>query len=376
MNKENLSSVFEQYINRFDELNALDANDEGYKWRVESHFVKYWDIDADDFASMFKTAMEEISKTNLIDNKSVHPIGGIRMLLKQDSEVEFVRQCFRELFSDDGGDLVARQGRILSFMDKINERIEKYESGSWKYPQKINDVIYYLNLWRPWENYIFKSTEATNWANCIEFGDDIGSGADFSLEKYYRMCDELLEAVQGNDTIMKLHAERVAREAHGYDDKLHMLVYDIIYCADTYDFYLQAKASTTSTKERIKKARLRSELEKAQERLESLQRDLEARQREVICVDLTGARVVHKKFGIGTVTSYQDDKLHISFASGDKLFQYPAGIEKGFLTVPDESLMEKVALEIKTKAALDVAEKKAADAKKEYERLKSEMELI
>ncbi|MCD8347119.1 MAG: hypothetical protein LUD16_04025 [Lachnospiraceae bacterium] len=287
MNNENLSSVFEQYINRFDDLNALDSHDEGYKWRVESHFVKYWDIDADDFASMFKTAMEEVGKTNLIDNKSVHPIGGIRMLLKQDSEVEFVRQCFRELFSDDGGDLVARQGRILSFMDKINSRIKNYESGSWKYPQKINDVIYYLNLWRPWENYIFKSTEATNWANCIEFGDDFGSGADFSLEKYYHMCDELLDAVQSNEAIMKLHAERFAREAQGYDGK-----------------------------------------------------------------------------------------LHISFPSGDKLFQYPAGIEKGFLSVPDESLMEKIVFEIRTKAELDVAEKKAVDAKKEYERLQREMELI
>lgn len=376
MNKENLSSVFEQYINRFDELNALDSNDEGYKWRVESHFVKYWDIDADDFASMFKIAMEEVGKTNLIDNKSVHPIGGIRMLLKQDSEVEFVRQCFRELFSDDGGDLVARQGRILSFMDKINSKIEKYESGSWKYPQKINDVIYYLNLWRPWENYIFKSTEATNWANCIEFGDDFGSGADFSLEKYYRMCDELLEAVQNNETIMKLHAERFAREAQGYDDKLHMLVYDIIYCADTYGFYLQAKAATTSTKERIKRARLRSALEVAQANLVSAQRNLEEKQREVFCVDMTGAQVVHKKFGIGNVTSYQDGKLHISFPSGDKLFQYPAGIEKGFLTVSNESLMEKIVLEIRTKAELDVAEKKAVDAKKEYERLQREMELI
>jgi hypothetical protein len=129
---------------------------------------------------MFIKSMQEIS--NLIDNATVQPIGGIRLLLKQEKEVEFVRQSFRNLFCEDGGDLDKRQERIDEFIDTVNAKIEKYVNGSWKYPQSRNSVIYYLNLWKPEENYIFKSTEATAWANCIEYGDDFGSGKSTLLE--------------------------------------------------------------------------------------------------------------------------------------------------------------------------------------------------
>ncbi len=249
MDKRNLAIILEQYILRFDELDAIGGNDEGYKWRAESCFIENWDIDAEDFPAMFKASMKETS--NLIDNKTVQPIGGILLLLKQKEETEFVRQCFRELFSEDGGDLNARQDRIYAFMDKINHRIDQYAKGSWKYPQKMNDVIYYLNLWRPHDNYIFKSTEAVNWANCIEYGDDFGSGETFSLKKYYHMCDELLEEVRSNETIMRLYEARFAREARNFDDEKHILVYDIIYCAHAYNFYSDAITTKTSSTERI-----------------------------------------------------------------------------------------------------------------------------
>jgi len=268
MNKHNLDLILDQYASRFSELNDVKGNDEGYKWRAESCFVEHWDIDAEDFVSMFKAAMRDMS--NLIDNATVQPIGGILLLLKQPNEVEFVRECFRELYQPDNGDLETRQDRIYSFMEKMNAKIEKYAPGSWKYPQKVNNVIYYLSLRYPNENYIFKSTEATEWANCIEYGDDFGSGETFSLAKYYKMCDELRDAVSEHEQIMELHSRRFEKEARGYDDELHILVYDIIYCAHTYLFYTDGIIQTTSTKERIKRAHIREEVEMLEGQLSAI----------------------------------------------------------------------------------------------------------
>ena len=137
MNTANLKIVFDQYIEQFDYLNDKGGHDEGYKWRAESCFVEHWDIDAEDFPAMFKAAMHETS--NLIDNATVQPINGISMLLKHEEEVEFVRECFRELFAEDDGDLDARLDRVDTFIEKINEKIDQYAHGSWKYPQKRND---------------------------------------------------------------------------------------------------------------------------------------------------------------------------------------------------------------------------------------------
>lgn len=112
-----------------------------------------------------------------------------------------------------------------------------------------------MNLWKPEENYIFKFTEAKAWADSIEYGDDFGSGSDFSLEKYYAMCDELLVELPKYDKLMELHRKRFLREAKGFDDNLHILVYDIIYCAHAYNFHSEMDIPKSTTKERIKVAK-------------------------------------------------------------------------------------------------------------------------
>ncbi|NCD04072.1 MAG: hypothetical protein EOM00_13990 [Clostridia bacterium] len=338
MNHKNLDEILQQYIDRFDELNARDGNDEGYKWRAESWFKSQWDIDAIDFPKMFISAMKETS--NLIDNATVQPIGGIRMLLKQDDEIEFVRACFKKLFSEDNGDIDQRQNRVDEFIEEINSHIEKYVSGSWKYPQSRGSVIYYLNLWRPEENYIFKSTEATNWANCIEYGDDFGSGTSFSLKKYYRMCDELLEELKKREDLLELNTQRVAADAKGFDDQLHILVYDVIYCANTYLFYNDIHIEKTSTKERIHKASVRDKIEKIQEDIAEKQHQIQKLGELLPLPDLTGKTVNHKAFGQGTVDAITNGMLLISFGAGEKKFKYPDAFSAGFLQIDNQEYTE------------------------------------
>lgn len=355
MNKYHLNLIFEQYASRFAELNDVDGNDEGYKWRAESCFIEHWDIDAEDFVSMFKAAMGEMS--NLIDNATVQPIGGILLLLKQPKEVEFVRECFRELYKEDGGDLDARQDRIYAFMDKMNAKIDQYVPGSWKYPQKMNNVIYYLNLRYPSDNYIFKATEAVEWANCIEYADDFGSGTTFSLAKYYKMCDELLSAVSENEEIMKLHSQRFKKEARGYDDKLHILVYDIIYCAHTYLFYTDGIIQTTSAKERMMKAHIREQMEQLETELTAaikcsqLYKDIPAH-----TIDMIGMEVVHKTFGRGVILSQTNGIQVISFPVGEKKFQFPTAYTGGFLKA-DDSIMAALKMMTENQAQADNAKK-------------------
>lgn len=368
MYEKNLKLIFDQYISRFDELNDPNGNDEGYKWRAETSFKKYWDIDAKDFLSMFKNAFKDLS--NLIDNKTVQPLGGITMLLNFPEETEYVRASFRELFSEDYGDIDARQERIYDFMNKINPRIEKYAKGSWKYPQQLNNVIYYLNLWRPNENYIYKATEATDWANCIEFGDDIGSGNSFSLKKYYRMCDELLEAVSKNEQIMKLHKQRFEQTAKGYDDKMHILVYDIIYCAKHYGFHSNALAATTSTKTRLENIRLRNEFKKQKEQIADFKR-----QKDKILIslnksiDLTGLNVYHKTWKMGTIIGANEKTVKIEFNGEIKRLQYPSAFTDGFLTLEDGDIIKKIEDEINLKTELKKLDKKIKDADENYQKL-------
>lgn len=152
MNRKNFETVLEQYMGRLAGLEQADDSDQVYKWRAVGCFKRFWNLDAADFAGMFEKAMREAG--NLLDDAAMQPVAGLRMLLAREAEVEYVRECFRFLFSDDGSDLQKRQDRADFFADKINERVRYYERGTKKYLQTRDHVIYYLNLWKPEENYI------------------------------------------------------------------------------------------------------------------------------------------------------------------------------------------------------------------------------
>ncbi len=344
MDRVNLNGVIQQFIDRYEELDGM-PNNEGYKWQAVGTFQKYWDIEAEDFPQMFADALRDTS--NLIDNATVQPIGGIKMLLSHPEEVEFVRECFEDLFSEDGGDLEDRNHRINNFMSNINEKIDKYVSGSWKYPQSRASVIYYLNLWKPEENYIFKSTEATEWANCIEFGDDFGSGENFSLAVYYRLCEELREAIKDNEHLLKFSMERLERAKAScevdFDDDLHIMVYDIIYCARAYSLYDNVSINKTSTKERIKRAAERDKKESLEKEIAEIEEQLASERNRILPYpSLEGGTVKHKKYGECKVVRVVDGRLYIDFKGEEKLFQFPGAFESGFMTCEDEALMEAV----------------------------------
>ncbi len=201
MNRKNFETVLEQYISRLAELEQADDSDQVYKWRAVGCFKRFWNLNAADFAGMFGKAMQEAE--NLLDDAAMQPLAGLRMLLARESEAEYVRECFRFLFSEDDGDLKKRQERAEFFADKINERIRYYERGTKKYLQNRDHVIYYLNLWKPEENYMFDEASAAGWAGCAEYDGDFGS-RNFSLESYYKMCDELLEAIRENEELTDL----------------------------------------------------------------------------------------------------------------------------------------------------------------------------
>ena len=76
-----------------------------------THFQQNWDIGAgqDSFLQMFKTSMAK--QVNLFDGQYKRPLGGIRKLLKDRKDYDFIHQQFSLLFSVAGGDIDLRKAR-------------------------------------------------------------------------------------------------------------------------------------------------------------------------------------------------------------------------------------------------------------------------
>lgn len=338
MNVENLQGVIQAYLDDFNMINNSE-NREYYKWEAFKCFRDNWDIEADDFAEMFKKSMSLTS--NLINNSRVSPTNGIVKLAERPELTETIRELFRELYADDGGDIAKRQSKIESFRDKINELLDKYEPGKWKYSQEFRTVMFYLNMYSPSDNYLFKATEAREFMYCIEYGDDFGSGMNFNLASYYRMCDELVAEIKNTPELIQAHKERML-DTMIDDDDYHILAFDIIYCAVTYGLYsgikIRRPVKKTSVKQRID-AQIEELQNKLADAMEELNKILVDRA-ELSDVAVIGLKIKHKKFGEGTVISQDENIIIVKFNEEEKKFSLPMAFAAGFLVCEEQEIIE------------------------------------
>lgn len=352
MNKENLQKLIENYIENYEKLNDPEHN-EIYKWTAVNHFQRCWDLNESAFGEMFKRAMGK--SENIIDNSVVQPSNGIVFLCRQDKETEeAVREEFKKLLEPDGGDIKQRQSKIDAFIDVINGMLQKVAPGKWKYDQDRRAVIMYLSFIAPADNFMFKSTEAKVFADCYEYGDDIGSGQTFRLDNYYRMCQELVEEIQQNNILCDLLNDRLHYEAEMDEEKeypitelagkYNILAYDIMYCAHAYNLYYdisirkKVKASSLEQRRQQREER-RKELIEHRDEINKMLEQVSRQREEKQYPDLTGLSVKNMKYGKGTVAMIQGHYLTVEFATGEKKFALPDVFAKGFLKADDENIV-------------------------------------
>lgn len=344
MNTENLELVLKNYIAKFDLMNDEEHN-ETYKWVAVEHFRKNWDIDATNFAMMFK---EAVSKTaNLIDNNKVLPTVGIVRLAKR--EPEAIREIFRHLFTKDNGILLERQENIEKFVLDTNELLEKHENGNSKYVQDRRTAIAYLSLRFPDDNYMFRTTEARKFADCIEYTDSWGSGKSFKLTKYYKMCDHLVRAIEEHPELLSVH--RSGRKLQKYEDrKHHILAYDIISCATQYDLYegivIKPKKSKTAKVNPVEvNQKMKAELQTEYDAIQTILSELDPGTGLLEDIEFKGLTVTSKAYGTGTILDKDGQYLVVQFECGEKRFALPDAFAKGYLVTEDSRIMELCTME-------------------------------
>lgn len=179
MNKTRLNQLFTNYIDKFEYINNPD-NNETYKWAVVERYRESFNLNAPDLSAMLYEVWK-ISE-NLIDSANQQPFYALVSYAKE--EPETVRKMFRTLFADDGGNLTERQEKIIAFIQSSEELKAKYAPGSWRYTNDQRSVMAYLFFHDPEHNYLYKSTQAHEFADCVEFLDDWGAGTSFKLDVY------------------------------------------------------------------------------------------------------------------------------------------------------------------------------------------------
>lgn len=156
-NKEKLSAVITAYKEYF----PKHWKDEMYKWEAIDHFQKYWNIEAANFADMFKMATDKTY--NLLANMNNYPGAMIKYFAIADGEA--VRDMFRDLYNESKN----LTERMEQFIVSAEELRAKYDDGTWRqHYQTLNAITTYLWLRYPDKYYIYKYSEVRAIAKMIE----------------------------------------------------------------------------------------------------------------------------------------------------------------------------------------------------------------
>lgn len=350
MNEGNLQQIFDKYIERFDVLNG-DVHKEYFKWQIAKRFKPMMDealaAQADDLPAKL-SKLQQLT-AYLVDNSRVQPFGGLVQYAKR--EPETVRDMFHSLFSGEG----TSQDRISAFLAGSHALRDKYFPGSFRYTNDVHSVTAYLAMYDPDHHYVFKASHALKFANCIEFYDDWGSGDTVKIDVYYRMCDQLVEAINGNEELLATNARRFTSEL-GFDPETlhadsqkHILAFDLIYCSSTYNLFDGMTIQKRSTTE---KRAAREQQELAAQRYEELSAELDGLKGRLSAFETAksylleafsvGATIKHRVFGQGQVTSVDAGSwgplISVSFqAEGCKRIDLCMAVKNNIVSVDSDT---------------------------------------
>ncbi len=329
MNDNHLQQIFKHYIDKFEYVNNAE-HQEYYKWQIAKIFHDEMDKVLASPAEEFAAKLYELKKQtfNLIDSYTT-PFYGLVKFAENDPEA--VRSMFLELFADDGGDLKKRGQKIAEFLRKSHAlRQDLGFEDSYLYKDDVHSVTGYLFLYDPDNNYIFKSTHAQIFADCVEFYDDWGSGDTVDIEVYYRMCDQLVEAIKSNKELV---ATDNSRFENGWgvdsstlypDPEKHILAFDIIYCCSSYELFDGITFVRPKSKERQLMVERKEKAIQLSENLDRARADmnkLDEAKEYVNSVFSAGKSLQHKKYGEGKIQKNDGTSITVEFPeAGEKQF--------------------------------------------------------
>lgn len=172
------ASQLKRYEVNFDRINSAE-HDEIFKWKVVKCFRDVWFGEAYKelpFAKRFHLATKDSSV--LINNSMISPTNGVVKLAEEyPAEVETL---FAETLFSGETDPVIVQAQMDRFLEEMERMRQQKFPSYYRYKQERHAASCYLAFFHPEVHYIYRYSEAEEFAKYIEFGKNLGAGAQFA----------------------------------------------------------------------------------------------------------------------------------------------------------------------------------------------------
>lgn len=319
MNKDNLHELINRYESNY-HLVTTAPTEEKFKWEAVRGFRDIWfseNASSMSFSKLFNEAAKE--STVLINNSMISPTTGIVKMAEQ-REYE-VKNLFQEVLFADYSTVSELQDHMERFLDEIERIRQELFPRFYRYKQDRHAASCYLSFYAPEKHFIYRYSEAEEFAQYVEFGKDLGSGSDFKLENYYELAEIVVEALKEHPSLIeKYDAFFKDNEKYYYDQSLHIMAFDLMYCSRCYNFYsglhhANKKDSIRAyTEQQLKEKEAAERLKKMTE-LEDAIHALDVQMEPYEEISLLGVEVTEKLNGVGTVISQDGNMITVRFSN-------------------------------------------------------------
>lgn len=305
-------------------INNAEHN-EIFKWKALKGFRDVWfsgEYDSLPFAKRFNLAMKHSSV--LINNSMISPTNGVVKLAEEYPEQ--VERLFNETLFSGETDIKSVQDKMERFIEETENMRQTKFPGYYKYKQERHSVSCYLFFFNPSLHFIYRYREAEEFAKYIEFGKDLGSGENFNLLHYYELANIVVDALKEHPSLLKKYDKLIKESAeHYYDESLHLLAFDLMYCSRCYNFYsglthIEKKASIKEyTLQQLREEQAREQAEKIRA-IEDEIHGLSVQMEQYESISLVNVEVTQKTYGVGKVTEQDYNTIKVKFADVEKTF--------------------------------------------------------
>lgn len=317
MNTENLHELINRYEDNYAMVNN-STHDEKFKWGAVRGFRDIWFSDnaaSMTFAQLFDAATKRSSV--LINNSVISPTTGIvKMAEQRPDEIE---RLVREVLFADYETIRDLQNNMDGFLEEIEKIRQELFPRFYRYKQDRHAASCYLAFYAPKTHFIYRYSEAEEFAKYIEFGKDLGAGADFNLENYYEMAEVVVEALKEHPSLLEKYDALFKDNDHYYYDKsLHLMAFDLMYCCRCYNFYTglshakkkdSIKAYTAQQMKEKEEAERQAKITEVEDAIHVLDVQMELFEE----ISLIGVEVTQKTYGVGTVIGQEGSKITVQF---------------------------------------------------------------
>ncbi len=324
MNTDNLHTLIDRYEENYYTINDSNHN-EKFKWEAVRGFRDVWFSEESKglpFSKKFDLAMKNSSI--MINNSMISPTAGIVKMAEQ--RPEEIEALFTDLLYAPYSSVEQLQEYMDTFLDKTEVMRQELFPRFYRYKQDRHAVSCYLAFFAPERHFVYRYSDAEEFALHIEYGKDIGSGLNFNLSNYYEMANIVVQAFKEHPSLIEKHNKLFKdSDIYFYDESLHLMAFDLMYCCRCYNFYggIEHARKKDSIKAYTAQQLREKEIMECKQRIEELESEIhqiDVSLDEYQEISLLGVEVTQAKYGTGVVIEQDGNKIRVKFENAELVF--------------------------------------------------------